>query len=440
MHESQRRSLLRLLFVTSCLLPTAAVLAYGFAGRTSYVRSSIAARLGAACGLRVEIDGVRYPRPGNAILDGVRCCDPETGVLVVACRSIETSSEGDGISLHADGAEIFADRAGRLFDYLERHLRSELPEAASRVDVTADELTWHVGKESQTLVDFEGTFGPEDDVRRLAASFRLPGSDDAHPTALRIARDTKVSPAETVVELDSGAVLLPIAMFGPLIDAADSVGTEARWSGRLKLRRTQRSWEGIASCDATEVDFRQLTSHCVGDRLWGTGELRIHWAEFAAGRIARVRGTIIAGPGQISRDLLRAGIVHLGMGSADTMVPEGPPVLFDRMEFDFSIDADGLAIKCRSAEQHDALLWRDDIVYWHVPPSGAQPVAHLLRALSSDREPLVPMAEPTTALLAILPLPGSPPRVPTETAAKPQLIGQPRLRLRTPTPDDVQLR
>ena len=439
MHESQRRTLLRTLFVAACLLPTFATFLYAVAARTGLGRSVAAEQLAAVSGMRVEIDRIRYPRPGGAVLEGFRCRDPETNEIVVECREVETLRDGEGLGVRAVGAEIFADRASRLFEALERHLRNDASGLADKISVTADQLTWHVGKESQTLVGFEGLLGPEDKIRQLAACFRLPDSDAAHPTALRIARDTSVSPPETVVELDSGASPLPCAMFGPLVDAAELLGKQARWTGRLKLRRTPRGWEGMTSSDAVEVDFRQLTSAVVGDRLWGTGEVRIHWAEFNSGRISRLRGTVIAGPGQISRDLLRAGIVHLGLGRVDTMIEEGPPVLFDRMEFDFSIDAAGLAIKSRSAEQHDALLWRDDIVYWLVPPVDAQPVAHLLRALAPERAPLVPLTEGTSTLLHVLPAAPSVPATAIETAVRPQLF-QPRLRLREPTADDVRLR
>lgn len=440
MHESQRRSLTRVLFVATCILPTIATLLYGFAARTASHRDSLAARLGAACGLRIEIERVRYPRPGGAVLEGVRGLDPETSQTVVECRSIESLSDADGLSLKASGVQIHADLGARLFDTLERHLRNEASVAIGRVGIKADELTWHVGKDSQTLVDFVGLLGQEDNVRQLAMSFRLPEADDAHPTAMRIARDAAAAVPETIVELDSGSASLPCAMFGPLVDTVDVFGAEARWNGRLKMRRTGKGWEGLTSSEATSVDFRQLAAGCVGDRLWGTGEVRIHWAEFNAGRIARLRGTIIAGPGQIQRDLLRAAIVHLGFGDPNAMVPEGPPVLFDRMEFDFVIDADGLTIKSRSAEQHDALLWRDDIVYWHAPPSGAQPTANLLRALAADAEPLVPFAPPTSLLVGKLPLPSTATRAPVAVGEKQPKLWEPRLRLRAPTGDDTQLR
>jgi len=440
MHESQRRSLARVLFVAACILPTVAALVYGFALRTGSHRSTIATRIGTASGLRIEIDRVRYPRPGAALFEGVRGLDPETSQTVVEFRSIESLADGDGLSLKAAGVQIFADRGARLFDTLERHLRNESSVAVGRVGIKADELTWHVGKQSQTLVDFVGLLGSEENLRQLAMSFRLPEADEAHPTALRIARDAAAAVPETIVELDSGTASLPCAMFGPLVDAVELFGPESRWNGRLKMRRTAKGWEGLTSSEATSVDFRQFAAGCVGDRLWGTGEVRVHWAEFSAGRIARLRGTIIAGPGQIQRDLLRAGIVHLGLGNPATMVPEGPPVLFDRMEFDFAIDADGLTIKSRSAEQHDALLWRDDIVYWHAPPSGAQSTANLLRALAADAEPLVPLAPPTSLLVGVLPMPATAARGPAQVGDNKSNLWQPRLRLRAANSDGTELR
>jgi len=439
MHESQRRSLLRVLFVAACILPTAATLVYGFALRSGSHRAALATKIGTVCGLRVEIDRVRYPRPGGALLEGVRGLDPETSQTVVECRSVETLTDADGLSLQASGVQIFADRGARLFNTLERHLRNESSVAIGRVGIKADELTWHVGKDSQTLVDFVGLLGTEDNLRQLAMSFRLPEADDAHPTALRIARATDAPTPETIVELDSGTASLPCAMFGPLVDTVELFGAEARWNGRLKMRRTAKGWEGLTSSEATSVDFRQLAAGCVGDRLWGTGEVRIHWAEFNAGRIARLRGTIIAGPGQIQRDLLRAAIVHLGLGNPATMVPEGPPMLFDRLELDFALDAEGLTIKSRSAEQHDALLWRDDVVYWHAPPAGAQPTANLLRAMAADEQPLVPLAPPTSLLVGLLPMPSSATRAPVKVGEKPNLW-EPRIKLRAPGSEETQLR
>ena len=443
MHDRQRRELLRALFLLVCLLPTAAVGAWSFSLRTDRHREAAAERIGAALGMRVTLDAVRYPLPGLTLLEGFRAYDPETDALVLEAARLEAEASGDGLALAASQIEVFADKGSRLFATLERRLKRELPDAETQVRCEFDQLTWHTAAGPQTVTHFDALLGPTESGRHLLVNFRPADvggkSGDDEPASLRLARTSAASGAETTVELATGTTPLPCSMFAPLVPAAAGLGADALVDGRLKLKHMPQGWEGVLSGALRQVDFQRLVGEHSSQQLWAEGDLRVTWAELQAGRIYRMRGTVEAGPGQISGDLVAAGIEHLGLGDPRVVPTTHAPLLFDRLELDFILDVDGLRILPRNAARPDALLWHRDTAYWVAPQNLPQSPANLLRALAPERELLVPLAAPTAGLLDILPLPQSSPRRDAPAALQGQLP-QPRLRLRGPTGEEPQLR
>ena len=443
MHDRQRRELLRALFWLVCLLPTAAVGAWSFSLRTDRHREAVAERIGSAIGMRVTLGAVRYPLPGLTLLEGFRAYDPETDALVLEAARMEAEPSGDGLALAASQIEVFADKGSRLFATLERRLKRELPDAETQVRCEFDQLTWHTAAGPQTVTHFDALLGPTESGRHLLVNFRpadvggKSGVDE--PASLRLARTSAASGAETTVELATGTTPLPCSMFAPLVSAAAGLGADALVDGRLKLKHTPHGWEGVLSGALRQVDFQRLVGEHSSQQLWAEGDLRVTWAELQAGRIYRMRGTVEAGPGQISGDLVAAGIEHLGLGDPRVVPTTQAPLLSDRLELDFTLDVEGLRILPRNAARPDALLWHRDTAYWIAPQNLPQSPANLLRALAPERELLVPLAAPTSGLLDILPLPQTGPRRDAPAALQGQLP-QPRLRLRGPAGEESQLR
>ncbi|MBL9093573.1 MAG: hypothetical protein JNL96_20315 [Planctomycetaceae bacterium] len=439
MHETQRRAMLRALFFFACVCPTVAVGLWAYGLRTDAYRESWERELSEALGMRTACEAVALPQPGLVSFNRLRCYDPETDALVLECGRLEGEAVADGLLLAAVDCEIHAAHGAKLFTAVERRLKRELPGIGPRISFKAARLAWHAGGPPQTLDDFEALLEPTDSAQQLLVNFRAVGAASDEPASMRIARSTASAAPETIVELDSGAGPLPCSIFAPLVPFAADFGDAAQWSGRIKLKHAAAGWEGMLSGTIDDVDLQRFLAAHGSPPLWGAADLSVHWAEFAAGRVVRMRGSVEAGPGQIGRELAAAGVVQLGLGDPQAGLADEPALRFDRLEFDFSIDAGGLALRPRNATRHDALLWHGDQVYWHAPRVTAQPLANLLRTLSPNRELLVPLGPSVAGLIDVLPLPAASPAKPVLEANQ-NALPQPRLRLRGAAPDESQIR
>lgn len=402
--DRQRRTLLRGLFVAVIVVPGAAIVGLALFLKSDMYRSHWEQKLSESLAMRVTIDAVRQPRWDSVLFEGVRCYDPETDAKMLECRTLEAEEFSDGRHLRLHQATIFADRGAQLFAAIERRLRRETPDADIPTTLSASELTWRTATEAQTLVDVRALSGPVKDARQMLVNFGLPGTAVEHPVSLRISRQSAAAEPATSIELDTGAVILPCSMFTPLAEAAGVVGVQARFSGRLKVRRTPDGWDGTVAGDVSEADLDALVSRHFPHLLSGLAELRVHHAELLRGRLSSGSLTIIAGPGQVGRSLVVAGGMCLGMGVDEARLPPDSMLLFDRLACDVALDDAGLTIKCRTNERPGAILWKDDFVYWHEPAAVQQPAANLLRALVPIAELQVPAALQTANLMQWLPL------------------------------------
>jgi hypothetical protein len=400
--ESQRRTLVRVLFVAVCLLPVLGIAAWALSLKLSGYRTRWEESLSNLTGLRVVVENVHYPRPGIGRVEGLRGYDAETDAVVLTCRTLEVEESGDAQHLQAAQLEIHADRAQRFFAAIERQLRREAPGSRTSTTFSANELTWIVGDESQTIVDFEVLSGPVDAGRQLLVNFRLPDTSPEHPVSIRVARGLANEPA-TTIEVDTGAVVLPCAMFAPLTSAAAALGPQARYTGRLRLRDLPDGWDGVVTGDVVEADLDTLVSGRFPHTLSGTAEFRIHRAEVERGKLLRLQLTVLAGPGQISRSLVSSAAFHLALGEPNAPPPSESIVPYERLAFDAVWNDGALAIKGRTAERPGAVLWSDRTVYWRESANVRLTAANLLRAVLPDRELLVPAAAQTAALLKWLP-------------------------------------
>ena len=157
--DSRRRTLIRGLFLCTCVLPCLVTFAWGWVVRSDAYRNAWQESIAAQLGMRVTVAQVRTPRPGTVLLENVRGYDPETDAQVFACRTLEIEEYADGRHLRASQPEIDAVHGARLFAALERRLRRETRAAETAVTFEAAELTWRVGTESQTLVDVDALAG-----------------------------------------------------------------------------------------------------------------------------------------------------------------------------------------------------------------------------------------------------------------------------------------
>lgn len=437
--DSQRRTLLRILFLTVCVLPCLATFVWGWVIRTDAYRNVWQQSLSAHLGMRVIVAKVRTPRPGVVLLENVRGYDPETDAEAFNCRALEIEDFADGRHLRASQPEIHALHGGRLFASLERRLRRETPDAETAVTFEAAELTWRVGGESQTLVDVDALAGPAESAQQLLINFALPGTPSEHPAAVKISRHTSAQP-ETTVELDTGAAVVPCSLLAPLTDAATVLGRQARFAGRVKLRHTADGWNGVVAGDVTDADLDSLVSERFPHVLSGSAELQIHRVEIAGGRLERADVSVEAGPGQVSWSLVDALEKHLGMANVPTVQPSSGKITpFTRLTFDASVVGGRLTIKARSAERHGVVMQSDGALQLH-EAAGPQPTANLLRALAPAADVQVPAVAAAAALVPWLSVveSGAQQRGEVPAGTLPAAV---RLRVREASvPDETQLR
>lgn len=407
MNDSQRRLLVRSIFVAGCLLPTAACLAWSLSRGGDRDRTDWEHRLTTHLGLRTQIESIGFPRPGAVLLERLRCYDSETDALVVDARAIEIESSGDGFVVRASQPEIFADRGARLFEAIERRLRREFVDAESTARFEAAELTWHVPGQSQTLVDVAAVIGSAESSQQLVVNFALSGSNAQEPVALRIKRSTAVTPPETVVDLDTGATPLPCSALAPLHPAAGALGRRASYLGKIRLRHLADGWHGTIAGEITELDLAALVERHLPHVLAGTATVQIHRADVAAGRLHNCEFSMLGGPGQISSALMASAAYHLALGDPRAAADLRTTIPYDGLEFDLSLDESGIKLASRRPDARRPMLWRGDLVYWQQPPAqlAVQPTANLLRALAPEQELMVPAARQAAALLELLPLP-----------------------------------
>ena len=144
MHERTRRQITFLLFLVLCVVPTATVAAWGAWWRSAgHVRLE-AQRLSWLLGMNVSLSAVGHPKPGKVLYEGLELASPETGRVVLRCRTLRTGWEtvkdqqGQERTVPAISAvepEIEAVQIHELWQLIDRVLsrRAELSGIAARL-------------------------------------------------------------------------------------------------------------------------------------------------------------------------------------------------------------------------------------------------------------------------------------------------------------------
>ncbi|HWC88992.1 MAG TPA: hypothetical protein VG433_05045, partial [Pirellulales bacterium] len=111
LHETTRKRVYRALFFALALVPTAAVLAWGIARHLPGRAQQLADELSAQLSLDVQLSDVSHPRPGVLLLTDLAVADPETGLPLVKCGSLEVEYSAEQITVAASLVEVEAVRA-----------------------------------------------------------------------------------------------------------------------------------------------------------------------------------------------------------------------------------------------------------------------------------------------------------------------------------------
>jgi hypothetical protein len=328
--------------------------------------------------------------------------DPETGLPLLKCDSLEVECADEQVTVAASLVEIEASRAELLWQLAQRRLRQQLPGRDYRVTITADPVTWNGPRAAQSFTDLLVRLGQSAQGCEADISFRLAGANGQQPAQLHLVRHRRPQPA-TAVSFNTGGAALPCSIFAPLVDAGAWLGTRAQFNGYVWVRETTPGWDCELTGQLTGLDLEALVSGRFPHVLRGAADLRLERAKFVGGRITEAAGALRGTAGQISTSLLAAGAeaLHLEAGERQRTSAKIEP--YDRLAVDFVIEPQGLTLLGRCGPT-EALLVRNGEALWKQPREQPQPVVGLVRALVPANEVQVPAAGETDLLLRHLPL------------------------------------
>lgn len=436
LHDTTRRQLCKALFVVMALLPTASVVAWCIARRLPSRMEAEAQSLGRQLGLEVRLQGLKYPRPGEVVYEGLQIVDCETSQVLFRCRQLAVVSETPlpnrehrgALALFPSQAEINAEGINRLWKLLERTLEGHYGRLGADLRLVAGDVTI-AGAESQTLTDVVASLASEPNATQANLQFRVAGAPAASSaTSITVVRNREVSPPAFEVDLNTNGSDLPCNLLGMAMNQWDVFGSHCRFRGRIHARQLQEGWQGeIDSAKLGEIDLDRLVSDHLPHRLTGTADLTIQSARFVQGRLEEASMMFSAGPGTIDRSLIDSAEDHWGLTATAELAKAPEQIRYQELAFVLTLDSKGATVQgcTRIGDQGTILANAKDRLLGE-PVRQPRPVASLVQTLASPNDLQVPASRQTVWFLDHLPLP------PKVIATTDDRSIQARVRLRQP--------
>lgn len=440
LHDNTRRQICRVAFLLFCVAPTVGVSVWCVRRHLPGVVEAEARTLERELSLKVSLDRIRHLRPGGVLYEGLELADPETGRVLLRCRLVEadwkriTDQRGQqkaSLVLIASQPEIEAGGFEQLGQLLGRMLRHQAGPPGLDVRLTAGEVTLRSADQSQTLTELRGSIESFEHGTQAEAGFRLAGVDAPQRVRVRIVRNRQTTPPATGFELDTGGGAVPCSLLAVGLPGLERLGSRSRfrgyvWANETTDGRTPGGWDGELTGQLFDVDLDDLVTGRFPHKLSGTAQVTVQSARFHRRRLEEAAGTLVAGPGVISRSLIDAAAEHLGLVRGTEPQTPGDLVPYEQLALAFLIDSGGLRLQGRSsASAPGAILVGRRGRLLSEPVLQPRPVVALLRTLVPANRHQVPATRQTGWLIGHLPVPQIVPPEGAE-AAPPQA----RLRVR----------
>jgi hypothetical protein len=346
--------------------------------------------------------------------------DPETSQCLLRCRLLEiqwktiASGQGNGktmLVLRASQAEIETAGLHQLGCLLHRVMQGQTGPPAPDLRIAAGELTLRAGANSQTLTCVEGNLDNLSGGVQAVVAFRLPGADMSEPVKIRLVRNRQTTPPASGFELYTGGGALPCDLLAAGLPELGALGSRSRFRGYIWANQDCTdhaidNWSGEATGQLLGVDLGLLVSDHFPHKLSGAADMTIQTARFHHGRLEEVAGTIVAGPGVISRSLLQAAVKYMQFSSGADLDLLGDQVPYDQLALGLFMDGRGLRIegRCPSTQRGIVMIDRR-LCLLSAPEVQPQPAAALIQTLVPESTVQVPATNQTDWLVTHLPMP-----------------------------------
>ncbi len=424
--DKTRRRISLAAFVVFGVVPAAIVLVCGIARHTPGHVRSVAERLSWQLGQKVSLERIRYLTPGVVVYEGLELSDPETGARILRCRTLKAGREtaqGAGgerrpcLTLIASQAEFSADRLDALWQLARGVLAGRIGSPAVDVRLAAGDVRLLEGETCHALTGLKGRIDRLAGGSQADVAFRLADVETPEPIQLRMARNAQADPPASGMGIYTGGGSLPCRLLAVVQPEFGALGPESRFAGYVWANEAPDGWGGELAGRFSGVDLEGLVARHLPHTLRSTAQLNVPKAVFRGGRLEEAEGSLVAGPGAISRSLLVAAVERLRMVPGAEPGELDPLVAYDRLALSFRIDPHGLQLQgaCPPAGC-GTVLAKDSRMVLAEPRSQPVPVAALIQTFAPPGAVQVPATRQTDWLMRRLPVPEA---FPLHTAAAP---------------------
>jgi hypothetical protein len=408
LHEQTRRRIGFALFLLSCVVPTALVIARCVERNLPGYARVEADRLSQRLGAQVAIDGFLHPKPGRAVYEGLRICDAETGREILRCRRIEVDEHRGTLSmtLSATGLEIRIEQWQQVWLLLDQMLSCRAGWSGLDVQFRMERAVLSVAEERRGLDQIEGRLQTAPAGSQVELTFRLAGVEMPEPARLRIVRNRRTDPPETGFEWKTGGGAVPCSILPPSFGLVATAGPNSWLRGYGWANQTAKGWTGEAAGQLLQADLDQLVTSRFPHTLSGQAHINVDALRFHQSRIQHFQGAVQAGPGIVSRRLVDALIGQLGLAgpgepSQQSLVP------YQQLALVFLLDSRGLQLRGRCDGNGTILTGRHGPLVADPAAPHPLPLADLLQVLMPGTPARVPAAPEIEPLLLRLPFPAT---------------------------------
>jgi hypothetical protein len=329
--------------------------------------------------------------------------DPESGRLLIQIARLEVARRNEKCVLLASEPELQLDALPHLWRLLLRSLRPNGAEGAS-LRLVAAGATIHTAGKTHLLADLSGGVYPGQSESQGYLRFRMAVDGSRELATLRVTR-RRDTPPSTLVELHTGPSPLPCSFMLPLVDMPDWLGPTCQFRGSLWASRSENGWETELTGRLAPLDLHQLITTHFPHKLSGIGNLTLERARFEDDRLLEASGSLVGGPGLVSRSLVVSAAQSLHLRGRMPSEARGGMLAYEKLAFTFLLSGEGIVLRgaCGGTPPGAILVDRTSVLLTEAKET--QEVTGLVNMLLPYGEPRVPTSRETEQLLRRLPIP-----------------------------------
>jgi len=415
LHDRMRRRIALAIFFTLGVAPTLAVSAWGVWWHSTRHVAAEAEQLGWRLGMKIWLSGVRHPRPGVVVYEELDARAPETNQPIFRCREVEArwtggggDSKGPSLQLVVSQPEMNFLQWAEMWRLVDRVFTRRAEPHDVRLQLSAEQLTLAGRGQSHKLGQVEARVETLSGGPQALVTFRLAGRAASEPACLLVTRNRQVTPPATGFTLDTAGTPLPCPLLAIGLPGFDLLGPRCQFSGTLVASPSGDGPSGELAGQFTEVDLERLVPDRFSHRLTGTADVNVEMARFGRGRLQEAAGSLVAGPGMVSRSLLEVAVQRLGMAGGPGIDRDDRLIPYEQLALWFACDAKGLRLRGLSPAGGSGTILvgrRGPILSEPQPPAQQMPLEAVVQAFAPEAEDLVPIARQRDWLMRRLPIP-----------------------------------